>query len=828
MQGIGKQKTLALLQRSHDQLTKRLATATGLHGPGEESFTVTHMRAVLNQVRAVLVPLKLGMKGVTLEQGKQAADMAASNAAMYLQRSEQRFAGSTERLNLDLGRLVDRSVAGTESSILNRLMHGPDPSKRQGILDRYGQNVVDHFEDHLQQRVIQRTPWGEVRQQLTDSSPFLQGAPAHWAERIVRTETMHAENRAANESIVQANQQLGDMCKIISSTFDSRTGADSYAVHGQIRRPSESFQSWFGSYPHPPDRPNDRSIVVPHRISWPIPGELIQKDGSAIAARWSEEGRTGSPPGRPLMSTIPMGDFGKAPPPTEQANADTESTQDEPTKELAPAIDRRVAEQSPGSLRGRWPEELPDEPEEPTAVDLMQTKIANATGSNPGGIFEGSDKVRRYVKLYSDPVQAFGEHLANSLYSDLGLGGVNSQVVFTADNKPMYASEIKPDVQTLGSQLEQKANYAYTAKSVALAKRALDGFAADVLMANWDAAGLNLDNMLVDSKGAITRIDNGAAFLTRAQGALKPAHALNNPTEWESLLDPQKNPAYAKLARIAGVTKPEDMAAQIRKGVKQIVKVRDAAGGWEKYVDDRIPQLNVDQRAQMIDMLDARTKFLEEKVAALPKAVKAPKKTKPTGVEPGSLKPITKADLDEGDINYDANLSGATRFLRKHPDLPHLEAYTGSAYKEIDRALAGLDRKTLGEQRLTEILNQAGKIQKLLAEAKADGHAVEGTLWRGFKGNAASVKRLMDGDVHEFKGFTSMSSHERVARSFADSDKPVLMRIRQRSAIPIDTVSRCKGEYEALLPAGTKFQIISRETHMHDGKEWLHVDVQEL
>lgn len=314
VQGAGKARTRSLLQRAQLQLERRLKTAEGLTGPGKGSFTAVQLRATLLQVKAVTAQLNVGIQGLVLEQGAVAAERSALNAARYLRTAEARFSGSTERLQLDTVKLVERATAGTESSLLNRLLNGGDLKKRSGILQRYGENVVGHFEDHLHTAMIARTPWHEVRQNLIDSSPFLQGAPASWAERIVRTETMYASNKAGNEAIVQADQQLGDACKIISSTFDSRTGADSYAVHGQIRRPSESFQSWFGSYVHPPDRPNDRSVVVPHRVSWPIPAELKPKGYGAVAARWSAEGRKGAPPPQPLMTTIPLDQFGKPPP----------------------------------------------------------------------------------------------------------------------------------------------------------------------------------------------------------------------------------------------------------------------------------------------------------------------------------------------------------------------------------------------------------------------------------------------------------------------------------------------------------------------------------
>ena len=352
--GVGKQRTLEVLKKAQLGLERRLRTAEGLGGPGQASFTATQLRSTLAQVRAVLTPLQNDMKGVVLDQGKKAAEQSATAASRYLSSAEKHFKGSTARLPLDQARLVDRAVAGTESSVLSRLLGGQHEGKKTGILQRYGHNVVQHFEDVLQQRLIQKTPWDEVKQQLIEGSPFLQQAPAHWAERIVRTETMNQAGRATQATIDESQKTLGDMCKIISSTFDARTGADSYAVHGQIRRPSESFESWFGSFMHPPDRPNDRGIVVPHRISWPIPAELKPKGAGATASRWAAEGRKGGMPSMPLQTTIPLDQFGKEQSPAQQQTPADENPGSHQQPDQRPA-ERPVQVQVPGVLQ-RMPE----------------------------------------------------------------------------------------------------------------------------------------------------------------------------------------------------------------------------------------------------------------------------------------------------------------------------------------------------------------------------------------------------------------------------------------------------------------------------------------
>jgi hypothetical protein len=122
--------------------------------------------------------------------------------------------------------------------------------------------------------------------------------------------TMGAYNRAGWESIRSADDDLGDMVKILCASFDDRTGWDSYQVHGQIRLPDEAFEWAGGIFQHPPNRPNDREVVVPHRKSWAIPPELAWRGDGEVMAAWRRDRRKGAPPGRPEMTTVPLSEFG--------------------------------------------------------------------------------------------------------------------------------------------------------------------------------------------------------------------------------------------------------------------------------------------------------------------------------------------------------------------------------------------------------------------------------------------------------------------------------------------------------------------------------------
>jgi hypothetical protein len=207
--------------------------------------------------------------------------------------------------------VFEKASAAGASSVVRRIAEDPQHPGKPGVLDRYGGAVMDNIENELGLRFLAKRSWQETIEAVTEKSPFLQGAPAYWAERLVRTEVMSASNSAAHAGIQALDDELGDACKVLVATFDNRTAADSFACHGQIRRPKEYFDTWQGKVMHPPARPNDREVVVPHRISWPIPAELEPRSPGEVSAKWREEGHRGGHPPIPKRSTIDLALFGK-------------------------------------------------------------------------------------------------------------------------------------------------------------------------------------------------------------------------------------------------------------------------------------------------------------------------------------------------------------------------------------------------------------------------------------------------------------------------------------------------------------------------------------
>jgi len=256
----------------------------------------------------------------------------------------------------------------------------------------------------------------------------------------------------------------------------------------------------------------------------------------------------------------------------------------------------------------------PPKPKPTPASDktIMAKRIGPQAGSNPGGMFVGTDGIKRYVKKYKNPVQGYGENLANDLYNQLGISAPKS-IVYKDDKGTMtFASEIIPNTTILGNNEINRDE----------ARKVLDGFAADILMANWDAVGMEFDN-IVFQKGNPNpiRIDNGAAFLTRAQGEFKPSDLLSKVTEYENFRDPDINETYAKIFELAGYSEQE-WKTLFKKQVANIIKARKKYGSWQDYVMAFTKQ-NAPLTADIQKSSMAISKMLEARTIELAKIAKA-------------------------------------------------------------------------------------------------------------------------------------------------------------------------------------------------------------
>lgn len=469
----------------------------------------------------------------------------------------------------------------------------------------------------------------------------------------------------------------------------------------------------------------------------------------------------------------------------------------------------------------------------PDASVILHRLDGAAKGSNEGGFYTGSDGVKRYVKFYKDPAQAHCEHLANSIYESLGLGAPKS-VIFEHEGRVAYASEIVSGKTLAAAGLSKKH-----------ADAVMRGFAADILTGNWDAVGTGLDNAFVLDTGELLRIDNGGTFLMRAQAGRKPAHLLDKITEWEGFF--QSNPYYKQVASAHGASRAEEVTG-LTDQIQKVLDLRAAAGGWDAYLARTVPGMSGTDRDAVVAMLDARSKLLEEKL----KTLTAAKPSKPVDrpwpgkyVEPqkSNVLPRPGLTIDElpevglpafygkheggklpsGELESDYERRANDAISKASPAARDaIVAFTGSDYRRLRQAEAHTD----DELRATGW--DMSRISTYRAKAKAVREAYDvvphepGTVFRGIQNLKLDVHRLyLEGGEFALGADNKPGTASSTWRADVSVDTfmggpedhaddkacKILFIFRQKTGIPIQTISNVEYEKEILLRSDARFRI---------------------
>ncbi len=157
-------------------------------------------------------------------------------------------------------------------------------SARGALRDQVTQ-INTSLQVHLQRATVEGMTRTETVGLLEDAADR-----QSWrVERLMRTRAATAYNAAQLDGIDALVEEFPDVYgrwveHVDDSTWqptDDRVAPDSLALHGQVQPPGELFVmpaggpgegSWF----HPPNRPNDRAIVMPWRKAWKIPAYTIR------------------------------------------------------------------------------------------------------------------------------------------------------------------------------------------------------------------------------------------------------------------------------------------------------------------------------------------------------------------------------------------------------------------------------------------------------------------------------------------------------------------------------------------------------------------------
>jgi hypothetical protein len=112
-------------------------------------------------------------------------------------------------------------------------------------------------------------------------------------------------------------------------------------------------------------------------------------------------------------------------------------------------------------------------------------------------------------------------------------------------------------------------------------------FAAISLLGDWDALGLDFDNVVVDKFGVPYQIDSGGALAYRAQGGLKGDKFGTEVGEVDTLRDPE---------RLAGTVFGDLSDSEIRSQIKDLLAnkniIQKHGGKYRKILSKRLDNLS--------------------------------------------------------------------------------------------------------------------------------------------------------------------------------------------------------------------------------------------
>lgn len=115
------------------------------------------------------------------------------------------------------------------------------------------------------------------------------------------------------------------------------------------------------------------------------------------------------------------------------------------------------------------------------------------------------------------------EQAADDFYRACGIN-VPDGKIFDTSNGPVKLTRYIED----GESLDKWWSKATPAQKNEMRAKLQKGYAADILLGNWDVIGLSGDNIIIDKDGTPWRIDNGGALGFRAQGVRKTAEEWGN------------------------------------------------------------------------------------------------------------------------------------------------------------------------------------------------------------------------------------------------------------------------------------------------------------
>lgn len=397
-------------------------------------------------------------------------------------------------------------------------------------------------------------------------------------------------------------------------------------------------------------------------------------------------------------------------------------------------------------------------------------KIGNQKGSNEGGLYVNPDTGEKfYVKFYADADHVDNEIVANRLYREMGLNTTKVHHGY-ANGRYAVVSEWQEGLQQID----------FDADDVWTKTRAVEGFATDAWLANWDVAGATFDNLLAQGSGPI-RVDAGGSLLFRAQGKPKGSLFGDEVVELKTLLDPYKAPQAAKVYGGMGDTDIiQSISALESIAEERIDEIVDSY--WRAGSSDLKDELKRKLKTRRNNLLSQRDKLLEKAEEDFKLALKLRKAR-----ESGEL--LTPEQYELAQKRWIDSLPKAQRDA--------IQAFTGSTYTEMKRYQRG------------EYPNAPDSIIKKandMTQALANAPSFQGDLYRGMRAGGTEgwfAPFLQEGGRLRIRDLTSTSYKK---GSQFSGNVQLYFENSTRSAGRVNEISGYKDrEFEAVIRPDSDF-----------------------
>lgn len=225
------------------------------------TFSEQKLRGVLVQLDSALLTLGSELNTELGDMSEGISAEGVEDLIKEMKKFEKHFKGAVIPINLNA------AVIASESK--NLLV-----SKYESSMQSYNQLLRARIAAGLTESVVSQDNLSEVVSKINKT---LMGE--EWkAQQIVRTELHNAYNlgklKSMGELWNKGNGTIGDLKKTLFHPMDKRTGEDSkrLAQRNPIVNIDQPFvETSTGKkleYMAPPNRPNDRAILIPYRESW--------------------------------------------------------------------------------------------------------------------------------------------------------------------------------------------------------------------------------------------------------------------------------------------------------------------------------------------------------------------------------------------------------------------------------------------------------------------------------------------------------------------------------------------------------------------------------